>query len=73
MGLYLGPKNRTISKELQRKTRCILVTLNFQQSGYTFQGLSERTREKLVKAGWNQIRENLECKIREWGLYSVLM
>lgn len=25
----------------------------------------------MVKAGWGQIRETLERKIREWGLYSV--
>lgn len=71
VGLYLGPERTTKSKAVERKTRCILLTLNFQQSGYTFQGLYESVREKLVKVGWSQITENDECKIREWGLYSV--
>ena len=71
VGLYLGPERTTKSKAVERKTRCILLTLNFQQSGYIFQGLYESIREKLVKVGWSQIMENAECKIREWGLYSV--
>lgn len=71
VGLYLDPERRTKSQEEGRKARCMLVTLNFQQSGYIFQGLYKKVREKLVKIGWGQISENLECQFREWGLFSV--
>lgn len=47
-----------------------MVTLNFQHSGYIFQGLYEKIREKLVKADGGQIRENPECQFRECGLHS---
>lgn len=70
MGFDLVPE-RTKSKAVGRKTRCILLTLNRQQSGYIFQGFYESIRDKLVKVAWSQIRENLKCKITEWGLYSV--
>lgn len=65
----MGPE-KTKSKEVGRKTRCTLVTLNFQVRLY-ISGFIWKDKEKLVKAGWGQIRDTLECKIREWGLYSV--
>lgn len=71
VALYLEPERRTNNQEEGRKARCMLVTLNVQQSGYIFQGLYKKIREKLVKVGWGQRSENLECQFREWGLHSV--